>query len=156
MRWQHLMCVSALLVFVLSGMRRHAPSPFSILWYMKNGRSDNKRQAESPMPTLQTVGNEGASTQMFGRRIYETLPMQDYRQTKAEEQKGQYWNICKCKTQEGGLYFALDAGIDTTKNVYPYQNKFGEKKETMWIVTTALCTSLHFCVHIDMLNIHLK
>ena len=32
-------------------------------------------RAESSMPTLQTVGNEGASTQMFGGRRYETLPM---------------------------------------------------------------------------------
>ena len=41
------------------------------------------------MPTLQTVGNEGTSTQMFGGRRYETLPMQDCKQNTAEEQNGQ-------------------------------------------------------------------
>ena len=126
------MCVSALLVLVLSGMRRHAPSPFGILWAMRNGRSDNKRQAESPMPTLQTVGKEGASTRMFGRRIYfnfaRFVPLLWSVYSLAWEG---FHIFCKCKTQEGGWYFALDAGNDTTKNVYPYQNKFGEKKDTM-------------------------
>ena len=82
------------------------------------------------MPTLQTVGNEGTSTQMFGRRIYETLPMQDYRQTTAEEQTAKIEIFCKCKTQEGGWYFALDAGNDTTKNVCTHTKTNLERKKT--------------------------
>ena len=40
--------------------------------------------------------------------------------------------------KEGGWYLALDAGDGTTKNAYPYQNKFGEKTQNMsGIVTTA-------------------
>ena len=54
------------------------------------------------MPTLQTFGNEGTSTQMFGERRYETLPMQDCKQNTAKEQTGKIEIFCKCQTQEGG------------------------------------------------------
>ena len=104
------------------------------------------------MPTLQTVGDEGASTNMFGGR-YEILPMQDCKQTTAEEQNGQ--NCCKCKTQEGGWYLALDVGNGTMKNAYPYQNKFGEKTQNMsGIVTTAEYNKLYYCVQL-LLNTYL-
>jgi len=105
---------------------------------------------ESLMPTLQTVGNEGASTQMFGGRRYEILPMQDYQQSTAE-----YFASAKHR-REGGWYLALDAGNGTAKNTCPYQNKFGEKSQNMnGIVTTAEYRSLYYCVHLVTYCVHL-
>ena len=68
-------------------MRRHALSQFGIFY--EKWKKQQQRQAESPTPTLQTLGHEGASTQMFEGRRYETLPMQDNKQSTAEEQNAQ-------------------------------------------------------------------
>ena len=73
-------------------------------------------RAESRMPTLQTVRNEGASTQMFGGRRYETLPIQDCKQSTAEKQN------------------TLDVGNGTTKNACPYTKTSLEKKLKVWVV----------------------
>ena len=77
------MGVSALLVLVLSGIRRHVP--------------------ESRMPTLQTVCDEGTSTQMFGGTRYETLPMQDCKQNTAEEQDGNILQVLSTGGREDGI-----------------------------------------------------
>ena len=110
-------------------------------------------------------GPQATSTQMFGERRYEILPMQDCKQNTAKEQTGKIEIFCKCRTQEGGSYLALDVGNGTIKNACPYQNKFGEKKKSVSGIVTAVerntvCVIvyifflIHMCVHLDMLNIN--
>ena len=91
-------------------------------------------RSESPMPTLQTIGDEGTSTQMFGGRIYETLPMQTEHSKRTKQAKSKY-SSAKHR-REGGWYLALDVGNGTTKNAYSYQNKFGEKTQNMSGIVT--------------------
>ena len=66
------------------------------------------------------------STQMFGGRRCET---ETVNRTQQKNKMGKVEIFCKCHTQEGGWYFALNVGNGTMKNVCPYQNKFGEKCE---------------------------
>ena len=70
------------------------------------------------------------STQMFGERRHETLPMRDCKHSTATKRaKLKYFAPVSAEhRREGGWYLALpDAGNGTTKNACPYQNKFGEK-----------------------------
>ena len=64
--------------------------------------------------------------------------------------------------KDGGWYLALDVGNGTTKNACQYQNKFGEKSQSMsGIVTTVeynrvyIIVYILFLIHIlDMLNVN--
>ena len=67
-----------------------------------------------------------ASTQIFGGRRYETLPMQECKRTTTEEQKmGKIEMFCKCRIQEGVRMVSCTGW------------KFGEKTQSVsGIVTT--------------------
>ena len=93
------------------------------------------------------------------------FPCKTVNRTQQKNKTGKIEIFCKCRTQEGGSYLALDVGNGIIKNACPYQNKFGEKKKSVSGIVTAVerntvCVIvyifflIHMCVHLDMLNIN--
>ena len=96
------------------------------------------------MPTLQTVSNEGASTQIFGGRRYETLPMQDCKQSTTEEKL----QLPNTGEREEGILHRMRVTVQ--RRMHPHTS--GEKSQNMSCIVTAAEYTTYLCTF-DTLNI---